>query len=76
MAGSEAELVTPLRTDPLATRRRAAACTFITYPTPSTSLPGTLVAALVGRVAEAQPGWIRRTPGGGCRACGPRPGGG
>ncbi|GAA1582337.1 SMI1/KNR4 family protein [Actinoplanes couchii] len=42
MAGDETELVTTLATDPDVARRRAAACTFITYPTGGRSLPGTL----------------------------------
>ncbi|MET7397652.1 hypothetical protein ABZS66_29610 [Dactylosporangium sp. NPDC005572] len=57
MAGDEAELVTTLRGDPLVTRRRAAAYTFITYPTPSAGLPGVLAEALV---SEPQPS-VRET---------------
>ncbi|MFI5934956.1 SMI1/KNR4 family protein [Actinoplanes sp. NPDC051494] len=46
MAGDEAALVATLREDPLAARRRAAACTFITYPAPGAGLPEVLVGAL------------------------------
>ncbi|MFE5792946.1 hypothetical protein ACFQ8C_10255 [Streptomyces sp. NPDC056503] len=46
MAGDEAELVSTLVNDARATRRRAAAYTFITYPTPSASLPEILMQAL------------------------------
>jgi len=46
MAGDEAELVATLLKEGLATRRRAAAYTFITYPSPSTSLPDVLTRAL------------------------------
>jgi hypothetical protein len=45
MAGTETELVATLRTDPLATRRRAAAYTLVTYPTPGAPLPGVLAEA-------------------------------
>lgn len=46
MAGDEVALVATLLNDALATRRRAAACTFITYPAPSASLPEVLAQAL------------------------------
>lgn len=46
MSGNEAQLVATLLDDELPTRRRAAACTFITYPAPSIDLPGTLLQAL------------------------------
>ncbi|MBQ0994770.1 SMI1/KNR4 family protein [Micromonospora sp. H61] len=46
MAGDEAALVATLLNDALATRRRAAACTFITYPAPSASLPDVLTHVL------------------------------
>ncbi|MER5338502.1 hypothetical protein [Micromonospora sp. NPDC002717] len=46
MAGDEAALVATLLNGALATRRRAAACTFITYPAPSASLPDVLAQAL------------------------------
>lgn len=47
MAGDEAELVATLVNSPVTAHRRAAACTFITYPTPSASLPEVLSQALV-----------------------------
>lgn len=46
MSGDEDALTRTLLTDAHATRRRAAAYTFITYPTPSRSLPATLAQAL------------------------------
>ncbi|WP_305788969.1 SMI1/KNR4 family protein [Symbioplanes lichenis] len=46
MAGDEGELLTTLLADARATRRRAAAYTFITYPAPSRSLPTVLSQAL------------------------------
>ncbi|MEH0975249.1 SMI1/KNR4 family protein [Micromonospora sp. CPCC 205546] len=46
MAGDEAALVATLLNSELATRRRAAAYTFITYPAPSASLPNVLTQAL------------------------------
>jgi hypothetical protein len=46
MAGDEAELVVTLLNDAPETRRRAAACTFITYPAPSASVPDVLAQAL------------------------------
>lgn len=46
MTGDEAELLATLLKNPLTTRRRAAACTFITYPTPSASLPDALAQAV------------------------------
>jgi hypothetical protein len=52
MAGNEPELVDTLLTGVFATRRNAAAYTFITYPRPSTSLPGVLAQALA---AEPHP---------------------
>ncbi|WP_199509471.1 SMI1/KNR4 family protein [Nucisporomicrobium flavum] len=47
MAGDEAELVATLVNSPVTAHRRAAACTFITYPTPSASLPEVLAQALL-----------------------------
>ncbi|MFE2580917.1 HEAT repeat domain-containing protein [Streptomyces sp. NPDC059378] len=52
MSGDEAQLVATLLDDELPTRRRAAACTFITHPDPSTDLPGALLQALT---TEAHP---------------------
>ncbi|MFG2986993.1 SMI1/KNR4 family protein [Streptomyces sp. NPDC048258] len=57
MAGNEVQLVATLLDDELATRRRAAAYTFITHPGPSIDLPGTLVQALT---AETHPA-VRET---------------
>ncbi|MFJ7095875.1 HEAT repeat domain-containing protein [Streptomyces mirabilis] len=57
MSGSEAQLVTTLLDDEFPTRRRAAACTFITHPDPSIDLPGTLLQALT---AETHPA-VRET---------------
>ncbi|MFB7334054.1 SMI1/KNR4 family protein [Streptomyces adustus] len=57
MSGNEAELVAALLDDERPTRRRAAAYTFITHPTPSTDLPGTLLHALT---TEAHPA-VRET---------------
>ncbi|MFG2949964.1 HEAT repeat domain-containing protein [Streptomyces adustus] len=53
MSGDEAQLVTTLLDDERPTRRRAAACTFITHPAPSTDLPGTLLHALTTEVHPA-----------------------
>lgn len=53
MAGDETELVATLLSDALAMRRRAAACTFITYPGPSTSLPDVLARALATEALPA-----------------------
>jgi hypothetical protein len=47
MAGDETELVATLVNSPVTAHRRAAACTFITYPTPSASLPEVLAQALL-----------------------------
>ncbi|MEV7415462.1 HEAT repeat domain-containing protein [Streptomyces sp. NPDC089919] len=52
MAGDEDHLVATLLDDELPTRRRAAACTFLTHPAPSAALPGTLLRALA---AEPHP---------------------
>ncbi|MBT2507712.1 SMI1/KNR4 family protein [Streptomyces sp. ISL-98] len=60
MAGDEDQLVATLLDDNLATRRRAAAYTFITYPDPSVSLPGTLLQALVAETHPAVRGTILR----------------
>lgn len=57
MAGDETHLVDTLLTEPLATRRNAAAHTFITYPGPSGSLPDVLTRALT---TEPHP-LVRRT---------------
>ncbi|MEU9386969.1 SMI1/KNR4 family protein [Streptomyces sp. NPDC048279] len=46
MSGDEVRLAATLLEDGLATRRRAAACTFITHPEPGTDLLGTLLRAL------------------------------
>ncbi|MDH6710643.1 hypothetical protein P3T27_007393 [Kitasatospora sp. MAA19] len=53
MAGDEGELVATLLNDALATRRRAAAYTFITYPSPSRSLPDVLTRALATEALPA-----------------------
>lgn len=47
MAGDEAELVATLVSSPVTAHRRAAACTFITYPTSSAALPKVLAQAVV-----------------------------
>jgi hypothetical protein len=53
MAGGEAELVSTLLDHPVATRRRAAAYTFITYPAPSASIPAVLAKALSTEVCAS-----------------------
>ncbi|MEV6195666.1 hypothetical protein AB0M19_25060 [Streptomyces sp. NPDC051920] len=52
MSGDETRLVATLMDDERLTRRRAAACTFITHPAPSGDLPGALSRALI---AEPHP---------------------